>query len=109
MQAKLLGPDLSEWHYPMVRANQITLFTHGSYARISVTIVGALYLHLGRPAANDVGVDAKAGLCGVVGDAAVQNGCMGCIDPTLQGLKPIALLNVLGELSVGVRDASPFK
>ena len=93
----------------MVGADQITLFTHGPYARIAVTIIGALYLHLRRPAANDVGVDAEAGLSGIVGYAAVQNWRVGRIDSTFKGLKPIALLDVLGQLAMAVRDLSPFK
>ena len=87
----------------------VPLVAQGADAGVTIAVVGDVNLQLRRPALDVGGVDAQAGVGRVGAQGAVQDGGVGRVDAAFQRLQPVALLDVLGYVAVGVRHGGPLE
>ena len=105
----LARAGLVEGHDVLVGTDEIAPFAEVANANVAVAVVGYVDLQGGSAAGHKVGVNANAGLVGVGGNGAMEDGGVGRVDAALQGLEPVAFLPILGDFAVGFRYGCPFK
>jgi len=85
--------QLRERHDVVVRADIAAALRHFAYPRVAIAVLGHVDLELRRSAAHErtarIDPRPQAGRC----QRAMQNRRVGGIDPTFEGLQPVALLD----------------
>ena len=87
----------------------VAFIAQSADAGVAVAVIGNVNLQLRRLPLDVRGVDAQAGMSRVRSQSPVQDGGMGGIDAAFQRLQPVAFLNVLGDMTVGVRHGRPLE